>query len=93
MEGQMTIFEFLREMDNQREQLNTDKTGCYVFARIKNAVPYFTKYCDKDYQCRLCSIDKEYMALRKELETKMSYFDAINKALEQMQSKYGKKAA
>ena len=93
MEGQMTIFDFLTEMDNQREKLNTDKTGCYIFAMIKNAEPYFTKYCDKDRKCFLCNIDKEYLALRKELEVKMPYFDAISKAKDMMQTKYGSIAA
>ncbi len=86
---QLSIFDFLTEMDNQREKLNIEKSGCYIFAMIKNAVPYFTKNCDSEQRCGLCKIDKEYVALRGVLtEQGYAYFDAITRAKEMMHAKY-----
>lgn len=89
---QLSIFDFLTEMDNQREKLNKEATGCYIFAMIKNAVPYFTKNCDDEQKCALCKIDKEYIALRKSFEEQgMGFFDAISKAKDIMHEKYDTK--
>ena len=91
---QLSIFDFLTEMDNQREKLNTNKAGCYIFAMIKNTVPYFTQDCDNDMKCGLCKIDQEYIALRNSLvEGGASFFEAINKAKDIMHQKYDSQAA
>ena len=92
---QLSIFDFLTEMDNQREKLNKkNEAGCYIFARIKNAVPYFTQTCDKEMRCGLCKIDKEYIALRNSLvDNGASFFEAIDKAKDMMHKKYDMQVA
>lgn len=94
---QISIFDYLKELDNQAEKHNIAPEAlkpCYIFAMIKNAVPYFTQDCTcGDSPCGLCKINAEYAALRKELEEQgIPYFDAITKAKDIMHEKYDGKS-
>jgi len=55
--NQMPISDILKAKETCKEH------GCYLYAYIKNSVPYFTRFCSKD-SCKNCPIDEDYVALR-----------------------------
>ncbi len=79
--GQISLFDILGKK-------KTNEHGCYLYAYVKNGVPYNTYSCDKEC-CKNCQIDRDYASLKKAyVEQGYSFFDAIKKAKDEIHVRY-----